>query len=369
MKKIIFISNIIAPYRIPFFNELSKCDNISLNVLYVALSEKNRTWNIDKKELKYAYNIIPGFHIPYFFKTGTIHISYNYKYFFDMADPDVIVLGTDLIGSSISWSTIRYAKKRGISLIRFEGQHCSNNPIGFMKSIIYNHFYKLFDGFFVYSHLTKNYLIKKYNVSDNIIKIGYNVGDLSRFFKNKYYQENNGEEIKILFCGSLDNRKNIIFLMNILKEKFDKKNLVFTIVGDGPYLNKIKSLSKKFVNMKIKIKGSLYNDKLMQEYAANDIFILPSIYDAASIVITEALASGLFVIGSKFDGSAINFIQDKFNGILIDPYNTISIAESINFALDHVQNKSFDKNLIKQDMKKYSIENYARNFSSWDLIE
>ena len=45
MKKIVFISNIIAPYRVPFFNELSKCKNIALNVLYVALSEKNRTWN------------------------------------------------------------------------------------------------------------------------------------------------------------------------------------------------------------------------------------------------------------------------------------------------------------------------------------
>ena len=368
MKKIIFISNIIAPYRVPFFNELSKCKNIALNVLYVALSEKNRTWNVNKEELKYTYNIIPGFHMPYFFKTGTMHLSYNYKYFFDMANPDIIIVGTDLIGSSISWGAIRYAKKRGISLIRFEGQHCSNNPISNMKSIIYNNFYKSFDGFFVYSHLTKNYLIEKYNVSDDIIKVGYNVGDLSRFFKNKY-KKNDEQKIKILFCGSLDSRKNIIFLMNILKEKFDKQNLVFTIVGEGPYLNKIKSLSKKFLNMEVQIKGSLYNDKLIQEYAASDIFILPSIYDAASIVVTEALASGLFTIGSKFDGSAINFIKNKVNGLIIDPNNQNSIIDALNWSLGHIKDKSYSKALIRKTMEEYALVNYVERLSEWSIIK
>ena len=368
MRKVTFISNIIAPYRISFFNELSKCDNIKLNVLYIAENEKNRKWSIDKQNIEYSYKVIKGIHIPYFFKVGTIHISYNYNYFLDVTNPDVIVLGTDLIGSTISIGVIRYAKRKGIKLIRYEGQHCYNYTISSFKLFIYKKFYNNFDGFFVYSQLTKKYLIEKFNISKNLINVGYNVGDLRKFSKINFKKKNE-KRIKLLFCGYLNKRKNILFLMNILKNNFDSEDFIFTIVGDGPDFNDVKSLSESFKNMKIEIKGNIYNDELLEEYKTADIFILPSLYDPASIVVTESLSAGLFTIGSQFDGSAINFIRDKINGIIINPFDKCSIIDALNWSLNYINSKDYNKLLIRESMKKYTLKNYVKRLSEWQIIK
>ena len=367
MKKIVFISNIIAPYRISFFNELSKCDNIALNVLYVAKNEKNRKWDINKNELKYAYNIIPGIHIPSLFKKNTFHISYNYNFFLNSANPDIIVLGTDLISSSISFGIIRYAKKHNIKLIRYEGQHCYNNQIGSLKLFIYKKLYRYFDGFFVYSELTKKYLIEKFDINNELIKVGYNVGDLSAFSKINYLNES--EKIEILFCGSLDERKNILSLLQTMKDNFDFDYINFTIIGDGPLKDKVNIISNTFNKMKIKIMGSIFDEELIKEYNNANIFILPSMYDPASIVITESLSAGLFTIGSKFDGSAVNFIKDKINGIIIDPHNENSIIDALKWSIKYAQNNNFNKTTIKETMDNFQIKDYVNSFASWDLIK
>ena len=122
MKKIIFITNIISPYRIHFFNELEKFKNVLIKVLYIAKTEINRQWDIRTDEINYDYEIINGLHIP----SGNNrinHINFNYLRKIESFNPSTIILGTDLLSSSISFRIIRYARKNKIQLIRYEGQH------------------------------------------------------------------------------------------------------------------------------------------------------------------------------------------------------------------------------------------------------
>ena len=63
-KKIVLITNIPTPYRIPLFNELNdqlKEKNIKMKVIYGALSYPRRKWKINMSECKHDYEVLPSF--------------------------------------------------------------------------------------------------------------------------------------------------------------------------------------------------------------------------------------------------------------------------------------------------------------------
>ena len=62
-KKIIFLTNIVAPYRISFFNYLEAfrksnfSDQFDFEVYFMRLSEKDRNWNVNLNSLKFKFFI------------------------------------------------------------------------------------------------------------------------------------------------------------------------------------------------------------------------------------------------------------------------------------------------------------------------
>ncbi|RMF83414.1 MAG: glycosyltransferase, partial [Nitrospinota bacterium] len=57
-------------------------------------------------------------------------------------------------------------------------------------------------------------------------------------------------------------------------------------------------------------------------YAASDVLVFPSFYEASSLVLIEAMASGLPVIASR-TGGAEDFIRDGRNGFLLSSFENI----------------------------------------------
>ena len=65
MKKLLYITNIPAPYRQKRFNEMAKIlpgFGFELEVLYMAKIEPNRKWEISKESYQYDYKVYKGVH-------------------------------------------------------------------------------------------------------------------------------------------------------------------------------------------------------------------------------------------------------------------------------------------------------------------
>ncbi len=45
-------------------------------------------------------------------------------------------------------------------------------------------------------------------------------------------------------------------------------------------------------------------DEIEKYYTASDLYVHPTFYDSCSLVVTEALASGLPVITTRYDGAS-----------------------------------------------------------------
>ncbi|MFC1527578.1 hypothetical protein ACFL5D_02385, partial [Candidatus Neomarinimicrobiota bacterium] len=56
-KKIVIIHNIIAPYKVMLFNELYELIP-NLEVLFIAETEKRRSWKIDYTKIKFPYTLL-----------------------------------------------------------------------------------------------------------------------------------------------------------------------------------------------------------------------------------------------------------------------------------------------------------------------
>jgi len=60
--KVILITNLIAPYRIPFSNTISKESSFDFKVVVLSERERNREWSIFEGDIKFDYNILNGWH-------------------------------------------------------------------------------------------------------------------------------------------------------------------------------------------------------------------------------------------------------------------------------------------------------------------
>jgi len=56
----VVLTEIIAPYRVPFLNLLAQEAGIDLEVLFMAESEPRRRWRVPKDEIRFRYRVLRG---------------------------------------------------------------------------------------------------------------------------------------------------------------------------------------------------------------------------------------------------------------------------------------------------------------------
>jgi len=134
----------------------------------------------------------------------------------------------------------------------------------------------------------------------------------------------------LLFVGQIDRKKNIHSILRacaILKEK----NVPFTLLlaGEGPDRGNLEQLASQ-LNLKDEARflGFIRDGKTLQAlYLIADLFVFPSVYDNAPMVVREAAAAGTPAVLVR-ESCAAEGLTDGQNGFLCE--NTPEdIAETI----------------------------------------
>src|ERR1035437_405065 len=120
-----------------------------------------------------------------------------------------------------------------------------------------------------------------------------------------------------LFVGQHIWEKNTRLIVESLAQIKDLHFKMF-FIGIGYAASDLKQLVEELgLNDKVKFVGMITDrDKLKEYYAAADLFLFPSIYDNAPLVIREAGAMHTPSILVEGSSSAENVI-DNFNGFLV----------------------------------------------------
>ncbi len=183
------------------------------------------------------------------------------------------------------------------------------------------------------SVMVKNDIVRHYRIPEDKIRVIYNGVDLNRFRPVTAEQKNIARDSLgmkecsiILFAGADLKRKGIGTLLkafSILKMK--GKQLI--VAGKRPSLKYVELAERLKINKNVTFWGA--ETSLENLYAVSDVFVLPTIYDPFSNAALEAMASGLPVVTTAYNGVS-ELINDGDEGFVIkDPFDEKAFADKI----------------------------------------
>lgn len=164
----------------------------------------------------------------------------------------------------------------------------------------------------------------------------------------------------IIHAGRLSPERKIdviIKAMPLVKKEFPKAELA--IAGNGTARKDLESLADGLgVGSSVKFLGFVEKPVLAEAYNAAKIFAITSTSDTQSMVMMQAMASGLPIIGIK--ARALPEYINKNNGILIEPGDHEALARKIIFLL---------KNPDKRKKLGEGARKFAINFGSESIAK
>jgi glycosyltransferase involved in cell wall biosynthesis len=133
------------------------------------------------------------------------------------------------------------------------------------------------------------------------------------------------DKFRLLFPGYLSERKNQLFLINMMKYLRTNKEVELSFAGTflvesyrKDIMEAIKNLPK---NRKVKLLGYVEHEKLLDMYKDIHYFVSAALAEVQSLAVIESLASGTPVIGLENTTTA-ELIQNNKNGYLLSSKST-----------------------------------------------
>ncbi len=175
------------------------------------------------------------------------------------------------------------------------------------------------------------------------------------------------ERFDLIYCGRLMPHKNVDYILKavtILKHDFS--NVSCLIVGKGPEKERLLQLTKRLdIENNVTFKDFLPDQK--DVYAlmkSSKIFVSPSILEGFGIVVIEAMACGLPIIGVSHKWNAAEDVINENKAGFVVKLSAEAIAEKVSFLLKRKSsyNQIVGNNL--QKCRKYEIEKIAKKIES-----
>jgi len=125
--------------------------------------------------------------------------------------------------------------------------------------------------------------------------------------------------------------------------------------GAGPAAETIERAAKDFP-CAIRNLGMVSPDETYRLFAASDLLVFPTLRDCWGMVVNEALAAGIPVLGSRYAGAAEELLGSNDVGRLIDPLDPDSLDEALVAAVRDEQWASTSHTRLRAALKGYSCE-------------
>ncbi len=223
---------------------------------------------------------------------------------------------------------------------------------------------KVADKVLTVSEHSKRDIIRLFNIPENKIEVTYNTANECFYPISNFKIE---QKIKIelpekylLYVGAIEKRKNIIGLINIIDNLWNKGyKLPLVIVGKPNYgYNDIKGELEKRKD-KIIIVNHVNDEELNFLYNKAFLFLFPSFYEGFGIPPLEAMKCGLPVLTS--DTSSLPEVVGE-GGFTFDPYDVDAFVDKIILFINDNEKYLIMKKRALEQAEKFNINKVTHKF-------
>ena len=279
------------------------------------------------------------FTAPYFFVRLLLLIlkyklkGFRYLYCLSLTEKILITIPARLLGVKVVW----------VEHVTFE-RWLTLNPLrpGYILSAKFARIISV-------SQAIKNQLVGL-GISEKRIQVIYNGIDLTKKpgFAD-YHARANENDFVIGAVGRLEKEKGVEHLiqaMKTVKEHIPLARLV--IVGDGPERKNLTWLTRE-LNLEHTVQFVGFQRNILKWMSGFDLLVLPSAKrESFGLVLIEAMSVLRPVIGTNIGGIP-EIIEDKKDGLLVEPGKASALAEAIIYIFNHPE-KAFQ--MIQKARKK-----------------
>ncbi len=241
-------------------------------------------------------------------------------------------------------------KKAGIPIIlnlveglgSFYVRHSLKNyAVRYLIERLYQKVFTLSNGVVFVNTSDPAYMVSKYIISAEHVKIIKSVGIDTQVFSMQHYPSTRILELKKRFC-----MEHQMVVLMVARAIFDK--------GIKEYYEAVASLKKKFLHVNFILIGGLdegnpscaseaflnqgdvlwlgHRDDVKDWIAISDIFVLPSYKEGLPVTLLEAAAMAKPIVTTNTSGCQ-EVVDDGYNGFLVPTHDALALADKIEYLL------------------------------------
>jgi len=368
-RKVMILTNILSPYRIPLFEALASQSDIKLHVVLLAENEANRQWRVQLENPNFSCQVLPGVHS--FFPQWELHLHVNWGIHRTIrrVRPDVLIVsGYD---SLAYWLALLWSRVYGIPLVLWFAS--SLLSARYRRGVIASakrFFVRKAHAYVAFGTKAAECLValganpKKVFMGLNTVDVNWFRDRSAELRRHPFFASERSKypSLMLLYVGQFVERKNLERLLEALA-KLDDPSIGLFLVGSGPLESQLRALCHSRGIRNVFFEGFKQQAELPRYYALADVFVLPSTREVWGLVVNEALASGLYVLCSNRAGAAYDLIKEGWNGRTFDPYDVNQLAELIRETKEQIEEIRARREAISEHAcREFGIERAAKAF-------
>jgi len=356
--KIIVFHPALAPYRVDFFNSISKAFDASFYFNFPNVIDQEFDQDSLKKKCNFDINYLQN-GVEFFgrsFRSGIVKIIKKEK-------PE-IVLCSEYGPITFIVFIYYYFLKKKFRLYTLSDDSIENSRTRKgLRSFVRNIISKNISGVIFPSKDVCDWYYS--NISNKTKTLELPIIHDDTLFRNKLAESINtaNENINtyklkdkkvLLFVGRLVKVKNLSFLINAVAQN-KSSDWILVIVGEGLLKNDLKIQATNLnISEKILFVGRKENLELFSWYTIAQIFILPSTYERFGAVVNEALLGGCKVLCSNLAGASSLINED--NGRLFNPFDVKELCSCLQDFIKQSDKTTEKINHLRVNMMPFTFE-------------
>jgi len=336
-RRLVILTEIISPYRIPLFNALAQRRDVDLHVIFLAETDPNlRQWRVYRDEIRFSHQVLPSWrkHLG----RHNVLLNRGVGRALRAASPDAILCGG--YNYFASWQSLFWARSHKVPFLLWSESNLYELRRGHaLVEFLKTEFLNRCDAFVVPGCWAYEYL-RAQAMKEDVIFTASNAVDNDLFAaaaatarQNSMAcrRELNLPEKYFLFTGRMVREKGVFELLSAYAKLDDQLRQQFGLVfvGDGMCREQLQEQAASISPGLIKFAGFAHREQLATYYALALVLILPTYSDTWGLVVNEAMACGLPVIVSRAAGCGPDLVKESWNGLLVPPRDVASLTSAM----------------------------------------